>query len=343
MKVRRTVLSTALVATLFLTPVACRGVGSVSTSAARPLGMGGAFMAVEDQIAGALWNPAAFSPPDCITSGGFRAHVNILGGPAVIRETGLLTGVESDQFEELDLPERTLVAVGALLKSASFRRGGFSAGVVLLEEHLDPVALVESQGLADAGDLLSAYYSTAVVSFRLDSRVSIGMALTLFTRDDGGERRFGTGRSYGALLRPNDEVTVGLTYVDVPAEFGDYRSRIEGIGPRTMNAGIAWRPREPLAITLDLRDLAEKSGETSLEPRAGLEWNLWNRGALRAGAFREDGGDRNVLSIGAGAIPMRPCWRARGAPPGDEYVLNYAVLLADGGRPRHLLSAVLHF
>ena len=327
-----------------LWPALSLAVGSVSTVSPRPLGMGGAFMAVEDQLAAAVWNPAAFTPPQCIAGGGFRAHVNILGGPAIIRETGLLTGVESEEFAALDLPEQALVAIGSVMKSAAFRRGGFSAGVVLLEEHLDPVALIEEQGLADADDLLSAYYSTAVLSFRLDPRVSIGMSVTLFSGDDGlGGRRHGSGRAYGALLRPNDSVTVGLSYLDFPSDFGHYRRTIEGLGPRTMNAGMVWRPRESLTLSFDLRDLAEKHGDTSLEPRAGLEWNLWNRGALRAGGFREEGGERDVLSLGAGAIPMRPCWRAPGAPPGDEYVLNYAVLLSEGGHPRHLLSAVLHF
>jgi hypothetical protein len=331
-------------ASALLVPCAACGVGSVSTVSPRPMGMGGAFIAIEDQLAAACWNPAAFSPPDCVAAGGLRAHVNILGGPAIVRETGLLTGVESKQFASLDAGERVLVAVGAVLKSVTFRGGGFSAGIVLLEEYLDPAALTEPQGLADAGALLDAYYSTAVVSFQLDRRVSIGMSLTLFAGDDGtGGRRFGSGRAYGALLRPNDSVTVGLSYVDTPPEFAHYRAGIEGLGPRTMNAGVAWRPTPATTLTFDLRDLAEKSPDTSLEPRAGFEWNLWNRVALRAGGFREQGGDRHTLSLGAGAIPMRPCWRAPGAPPGDEYVLNYAVLLAEGGRPRHLLSAVLHF
>jgi hypothetical protein len=301
-------------------------------------------MAVEDQLASAMWNPAAFSPPECITAGGFRVHVNILGGPAIIRETGLLTGVESEEFSRLDGAEKAVVAVGALAKSVSFRRGGFSAGVVLLEEHLDPEALVEEQGLADAGGLLAAYYSTAAVSFRLDPRVSIGMSLTLFAGEDGsGDRRFAAGRAYGALLRPNSQVTVGLAYFDVPTEFGHYRRTIEGIGPRTMNAGVAWRPRPELALTFDLRDMAEKDNATSLEPRVGLEWNLWDRAAVRAGGYREDRGGTDVFTLGAGVIPMRPCWRAPGAPPGDEYVLNYAVLLSEAGQPRHLLSALLHF
>jgi len=335
---------TASLVLLALGPGVCLGVGSVSTVSPRPLGMGGAFVAVEDQTAAALWNPAAFDPPECVAAGGFRVHINALGGFAIIRETGLLTGVESEQFERLDLPEQSLVAVGSLVKSATFRRGGFSAGVILLEEFLNPDLLDEAQGLADAADLLSGYSSTAVVSFRLDPRVSIGMALTFFAGDDDeGERRYGVGGAYGALLKPNDAVTVGLTYFDIPSEFGHFRSSIEGLGPRTMNAGIAWRPRRSLSVTVDLRDMAEKNDGTALEPRAGFEWNLWDRLALRAGAFREGESERGVLTLGAGAIPMRPCWRAPGSPPGDEYVLNYAVLLADGGRPRHLLSAVLHF
>jgi len=319
-------------------------VGSVSTTAVRPMGMGGAFMAVEDQAAAAAWNPGAFAPRECREAGGVRVHLNVLGAPAIARETGLLSGVETDEFDRLPAAEKLGVAVGGVLKSASLRRGGFACGVLFLEEHLDPSGLRESKGLADAGDILDGYYTVLCVAFRLSSTVSIGASETVFAgRNEDGERTYGAGRSYGALLKPNDQVSVGLTYVDIPPGFQDYRREIEGLGPRTMNAGLAYAPLDGLAFTFDLRDLAEKHEDTALKPRVGAEINLWGKGALRVGHYREESEGANVLSLGVGAIPMEACHSDGVGRRSDGFVLNYASLISEEQGPRHLLSVVLHF
>lgn len=317
--------------------------GSVSTVSPRPLAMGGAFLAVDDEIAALAWNPAALRPPLCNRDGTFRVHLNVLGGPAVARETGLLTGVETPPFRDLPGHEKLLVAVGSVLKSLTFGRGGFSAGVLFLEEQLDPVKLAESRGLADAEDLLDAYSMDLTMAFVLDPRVSIGATGTVYYGwDDAGERLTGVGRSYGVLLRPNGAVTVGITYFDLAAGFAGYRRAIEGLAPRTMNAGVAYRPHQSLLLAFDLRDLAEKHSDTGLEPRLGVEWDPWGRFALRAGSYREDNGDSYVVTLGIGAIPMVGCWEGGDRSRSDAFVLNYAVLLRQDAGPRHLLSAFLH-
>ncbi len=306
--------------------------------------MGGAFMAVDDELAAVAWNPAGLVPPRCRRGGNLRIHLNVLGAPAIARETGLLTGVLSEEFDRLPGFEKAAIAVGSLVKGVSFRRGGLALGALFLEEHLDPRALAESKGLADASDLLAAYYSSVGVVFRLDPRVSIGAAETFFAGlDEGGKRRFGVGRAYGAILRPNDVMSVGFTYFGVPSGFADYRLGIEGLGAQTMNAGLAYRPSDSVLLTFDLRDLAEKHTATALSPRAGFEWDLWGRVAVRAGAYLEDGGESRVLTVGLGAIPMTACWGGGASAPTDAFVLNYAALLSDREGPRHLLSAVLHF
>jgi hypothetical protein len=306
--------------------------------------MGGAFTAVDDEQSGILWNPAGFAPPACRRGGNLRVHLNLLGAPSIARETGLLTGVPSDEFDRLPVLERATIALGSLVKGASYRRGGLALGVLLLEERLDPALLAESKGLADASDLLSGYSSSLGVVFLLDPRVSIGATETLFAGlDANGERTYGAGRTYGVILRPNDAVSVGFMYFGIPRGFSDYRLGIEGLAGETMNAGLAYRPRESVLLTFDLRDLAEKHAATRLSPHAGAEWDLWGRAALRAGAYVEDGGDSRVLTVGLGAIPMAACWGGGVSAPSDALVLNYAALLTQGEGPRHLLSAILHF
>jgi hypothetical protein len=306
--------------------------------------MGGAFMAVDDEVAAMAWNPAGFVPPACGSGVGARVHVNILGAPAIARETGLLSGAESEPFASLPAIEKLSIVLGSVAKAATVRAGGMAVGALMLEEHLDPEGLAETRGLADAGDLLGAYYTTFTFAFQLAPSVTIGVSETILSGwDSRGRRKNGTGRAYGALLRPNDEVAVGLTYLDLPGAFEHYRLGLEGLGSRTMNAGLAYRPSEHLLLTFDLRDLSEKHPETSLEPRAGVEWNLWGQGALRAGGYREDGGETNVLTLGVGSIPAAACPRSGRTPGGDEFVLNYTVLLKQEGAPRHLLSLLLHF
>lgn len=344
-RVTRAPLAALLVAAaLLIAPVSARGVGSVSTVSPRPLGMGGAFTAVEDEVASVVWNPAALSPPRCRRGWNVRVHANVLGGPAIVRETGLLKGIHTEPFRDLPGGEKLVYAVGSVAKAASVRRGQLSFGALLLEERLDPAGLVESQGLADPTDLIEATYSGVAFSFHLAPSVSFGFSQLIFAGfDEQGRRRYGGGRIYGALLKPNPAVAVGFTYVDVASGFQDYRRPIEGLAPRTMNAGISYRPSPSILVTFDLRDMAELHNDTSLEPRAGVEWNLWGRGALRAGFFREDGGESTVVSLGAGAIPMNGCFRRGEAHRSDGFVLNYTVLLSEDSGPRHLVSALLHF
>ncbi len=327
-----------------LAPVEVSAVGSVSTVSPRPLAMGGAFMAVEDEVAAMTWNPAALSPPRCRRGWNLRIHGNILGAPAVVRETGLLTGVHTEPFRDLPGGEKVVIAVGSAMKAFTLRRGQLALGVILVEEQLDPTGLVGAQGLADASYLLESHYSGMTIAFRLAPTVSIGLTQMVFARlNSSGERVYGGGRVYGALLRPNELVTVGFAYFDFSRGFQNYRREVEGLGPRTMNAGVTFRPIPPLLLTFDLRDMAEKHSDTSLEPRAGLELNLWGRGAFRAGLYREDGGESTVLSVGAGAIPMVGCFHRGEAYRSDGFVLNYAVLVSQNSKPRHLISALLHF
>ncbi len=340
---RAPVLTLALALVLVL-PVPAFPVGSVSTVSPRPMAMGGAFMAVDDELAAMAWNPAGFMPQSCGSGVDLRIHLNILGAPAIMRETGLLAGVESEPFASLPAIEKLSVALGAVAKGVTVRTGSVAVGVLLLEEHLDPDGLADAQGLADASDLLSAYYTTFAFAFQLAPSVVIGGSeIILSGWDAPGKRKHGTGRAYGALLRPNEKVTVGLTYLDLPGDFDHYRLAVEGLGSRTMNAGIAYRPLDELLLTFDLRDLSEKHAETSLEPRVGLEWDLWGKGAVRAGAFREDSGESNVLSLGIGSISMAACPRSGRKAGGDSYVLNYTILLKERRAPRHLLSVLLHF
>jgi hypothetical protein len=338
--------SWTLVALFFfmLQPASAYAAGTVSTVAPRPLGMGGAFLAVDDRLAAAAWNPAGFAPPLCGRDAGFGLHLNVLGAPSILAEIGLLDGSEAKQFAALPDAEKVSVVLGSVVKGATFRRRGFSIGLLLLEEQLDPERLVTSRGLADAGDLLDAYYSSAVLSFRLSPTVSIGLSATVMAGWDGdGEREYGVARMYGALLRPNDHVTVGLTYYDAPSSFEGYRRTIEGLAPRTVNGGLAYRPNHQMLITFDLRDLSEKHEDTGLSPRAGFEWSIWGKAAVRAGVYREDALDSSVVTLGFAAISMPGCPEHGAIYATDGFVLDYAVLLSGREAPRHLLSALLRF
>ena len=185
------------------------------------MAMGGAFMAVEDRLAAMAWNPAGYMPPRCGSRSRFGLHVNILGAPAIARETGLLTGVEAASFTDLPAIEKLSIALGGVAKAVGLRAGGVAVGALMLEEQLHPVGLARSRGLADASDLLDAYYTTFVFSFRLAPSVTIGASeIILAGRDASGGRRTGSGRAYGALLKPNEFVTVGLTYIDLPDDIG---------------------------------------------------------------------------------------------------------------------------
>ena len=332
----------AALAAIAAHPAPCAAAGSVSTVSPRPMSMGGAFLAVEDGVVAMAWNPAGLTVPLCRGRTRLRVHANALGAASIARETGLLTGVESEEFRRLPAAERAIVAVGSAAKAVAFRRGAFCAGVLLLEEELDPDALERSRGLADAGDLLSGRYDCAAVSFMLAPTVSIGASHTFFAGFNAvGDRVYGSGRAYGALLRPNDSVAFALTYYDASSGFERVRTDLEGFGHRTMNAGVAWRPAPGALLTLDVRDLSEKASDTALEPRVGLAWEAGSV-SLRAGAFGEQGGDDGVLTVGAGAIPMDGC---RGAEPprGDAHAVNYALLLSRGDAPKHLLSVLLRF
>ncbi|MBN1780707.1 hypothetical protein JW948_06235 [bacterium] len=272
---------------------------SINTVNARPLALGGAFLAMGDDWASIQWNPAGFSCMPMHDSRYFTLRLNPLG---IAVMTNGLSGVDSD-----------LAPVALLMPGLAYRRERLCVGLLLGEENI-----TDQRRLARSNILDGTRYEwsrDATISFRLafSSRVSIGAAVQALIRhpDDGGTR---WGYRYGLLVEPKSYLHVGLCYFNFDNRFANQRSTLESIHDETLNIGIAFSPWEALKFLIDIRNVSDENRMGTREPHFGMEINPFRIIAVRAGYFQTREAKRSAYSAGLGLlkdIELNGSWLSR--------------------------------
>ena len=318
---------------------------AVSTLMARPLGMGGAFTAVDDDLAALLYNPASFSlyKDHRANVGRVTLFLNPIAPVVALQDPAALFGRNYFTAEEV------AAIVGMLIKGMTLSLGHFEVGALLGEQSPQPERFSTLQ-VFDAHEYLDNQYNVLAARMRVAERVSLGGSIGLYYSGvEPRGRKWGVGTSYGVLVRPGREVSVGVSYITLPQMQRDYREDLERIVSGALNFGMSVRFKFGATVAADIRNLGEEKGTTGelvREAHLGLEQILLTQVALRAGLFRkrqEAVDDRYALSAGVGLINGNGFWSSRRRFSHGNWIINYGVVtetLRGQRRFYHALSMI---
>ncbi len=259
---------------------------SISTIKARPLGMGGAFVSIEDDLAALDFNPAAFMLHSSLRANRFAVFMNPLG-PALIAANW-----------NQHAPWETLL--GWIVRGAAISIDRFRFGFLLGEEVLSNTDHLERSGFLDASGILEQKNSSVGISVALASRVSLGVAAELFQRLSEGKRIVRMGYRYGILFKARHSLNIGLCFIDFPNHYQEDRMPLERLADETLNIGISYVPVKQLALSLDFRNVSDDGKGAVREPHVGVEVTPWKHVTLRGGFFSQIGENSETYSVGFG-------------------------------------------
>jgi hypothetical protein len=322
----------------------------------RPLGMGGAFLAVPCEFEAALYNPASF-----VHGQGFGGALNLgltlywlargFGEEARLQDVEL-GGAPGSDFATLALT--TLVGAKAL----SYSVGGFYAFCNLWEESFADPETFDDPHFFHVKGLWSNRSNTLGVGYRFREGVCLAASGSYYSREypvagespfaEGGaglERRSGYGFTVGATWEFVPDAYAAATYVDLPDGLPGCRANLEGLGDESLNVGAAWFPFPDVVFSLDVRNLVNSRSEAFREVRVGLDQRLLPHLTFRAG-YAYTGEQEHLWSLGLGVGDG-----LLGAAGGIEtnlaqsnYILNYALVKNQtADEVYHLLSFIVTF
>jgi hypothetical protein len=228
----------------------------------RPLGMGGAFVALADDANGIYWNPAGL--------------VQMKRQEAVFMH-GVYGGVSAVNFDYLAyVYPMPFSAVGV----------GWSTVGITLEEG-DGISYSSSRMSEDV------YYLSLGLNPALfgNDALTVGATLKRLTIDTRFEGGSGMGFDFGALFRPVEWLQAGLTLRNVATDVRNEKL------PTNLRAGLAshlFKDRVRLALDVTTKDNIGTVDTTVAKPHVGIELQPWSYVALRTGY------DDGHLAFGAG-------------------------------------------
>jgi len=293
---------------------------TLNHSKARPLAMGGAFTAIEDDIAAIAYNPAALSLYKVEKPARFTFFLNPVSPVlAALNKDDLYTG-------EGSTVDDALLTLGLLVKAATFSLGALHLAVVLGEEGLNlPVTVMRDEPVQLSGFRQNHTHSFAG-KVNLGGRVYLGGAANLFyeSRPDSPlQRHSGWGISYGVILKAEKGLMFGVSYVNMPDSLQSFRIPFERLVDEAVNVGISYRLFKGTLLSLDVRNLGEEQNMAVREFHFGVEQVFLSHVALRAGFYRLDS-DRNVFSAGIGLFDGNSVFRRDNHFMHNNFWLNYA-------------------
>jgi len=261
---------------------------NLSTTKARPLALGGAFVSIEDDLASLDFNPAAFSTNTQAEKITFSVFFNPLG-PVLIKENW-------KSISDLDVP------IGWLVRGISLSLGKMHFGILWGEELLFDASRLNRDRFFDGSQYNHQRNSSFGFSLAFAPRVSVGMAGELFIREENNKKVLKLGYRYGVLLKPRKNLNVGLCFFDFPKPYQEDRMIVERLADETLNVGVSYSPWQPFTMAVDVRNVSDEGKGARREPHMGVEVFPFRHLALRLGHYWEEGGKSKTLSFGLGLV-----------------------------------------
>lgn len=314
---------------------------TISNVKCRPLAMGGAFMSVEDDLAAIGYNPATVN-----LYGLEKAHrVTLFFNPV-----GLLFGgiKNQDIFTSRPLSfDDVLLSVSFLLKSVFVTVDAFEFGVLLGEETIGLPKDLINQRAFDAPGLQQNHKHSLVGRLRVADKISLGGSASLVyasTEDNSLESLKDFALSYGILLKPEENLNFGVSFVSLPDTLRQFRWPLERLVDESVNIGVSYKPFSQTLLSVDVRNLGEEQKQAVREFHFGFEQILFSQLALRAGFFNKKEQGEYVFTWGIGILDGNSLFSSENQFAHNNFLLNYSFIYenSDAASTRwHLLSFLL--
>lgn len=287
---------------------------------ARPLAMGGAFMAIQDDIAAAQYNPAAFSLYKLSKRKRFTVFLNPV--------SPVLGGIESDEIFSGDgTPlDDGLLALSLLVKAVTLDMNSLEFGMILGEESLNLPAALQSEDLIRTEGYRQNHMHSFVGKVSFADKVFLGGGATVYSESKPSDlqaRKSAWGISYGILLKPERGLNIGVSFFNLPDSLNqEIRLPLERIVDESVNIGVSYN-LGGTTVSMDVRNLGEEQNVAVREFHFGIEQVLMSQIALRAGFYTREGGTE-VFSAGLGLFDGNALVRFENRFAHRNFWLNYA-------------------
>jgi len=286
-----------------------------STTNCRPLAMGGAFAAVNDNLAAFLYNPATFgqfqTPQD------FRLTFYL---------NPLATGVGLAQLDRSGKAREAGQALAFLLKAITFSAGNLEGGFLFAEESLEKSQLNSRSTFFSSRGFWELYSHQFGLRLALAQQVAIGIVTTFYYSGAGEGGRWGISNRYGVLLKPDPKYAVGVFYSVLPSGFEKQREALERFLNDAIHIGLTYSPWKKTLLALDVRNINSEASKNSREIHLGMEQRVGSIIAIRTGYFHPDS-ENHVFSAGIGLLADNIFFKKyqHFLPP--HFLLDYTFLL----------------
>ena len=291
------------------------------TVKARPIALGGAFMAVPGGISSAMYNPATLSLERYRSDTQFSLYLNPLGAISMIHDYSAV-----DQERPLTTLDHIHMA-GTLIKGLAFSRPFFSSQLVLSEPLYSDDAMPESKDpdAISSKHILDSNFDVLMFNLKLADQISIGASMLMFTTMQNSEIEHTHGTAYGIYLRPYTTFSVGICFYDIPNHLADLFFKNTRIPDETINVGIRVTPIPSLSANLDIRNVSEEENDIIREVHSGLEWTLGKIASLRTGYYYEKEIKTHVYSAGLGLFSNNLFHSTDNAFDTGDFIVNYGI------------------
>jgi hypothetical protein len=257
---------------------------TLNTINSRPAAMGGAFIAMEDPWSAIHWNPAGIGIPSD-ESCRISLRLNPAAPVIIIHDP---QGVDNG-----------MAPVALFVQGLSLANRRMSFGILPGEESISDIDRLKRSNPIDGRRYEWERNSDFAFNMKFSPRLSIGFALQAMIHhsDTGGIR---WGYRYGILIKPKNNLNVGLCYFNMDNRYAYERMSVERIADETLNIGFAYQPLNPILFSADIRNVSDDGRGATRELHFGIEIQPIKNIFLRGGFFETREEKDSVWSGGIG-------------------------------------------
>lgn len=282
--------------------------------------MGSAYTSIEDDIVSASYNPATLNLYQVKKDYRLTIYLNPIAPTTLYYEQ-----FNNNQNGENDRGTQKFFKTASLLmKGLVFTGKFFDMALIFHEQTLDDKYLLQQKKFFKNCDIWENSYHTLITSLKLADRVAVGAAGSIYVKRINDHVQQGIGFSYGILLKPANNMNVGMSFIDFPQSMPEVRLPLERMVDQTMNIGISYQPLTSTTISFDLRNLTEEQRKSVREAHLGLEQRIFSIFAIRGGYFQERFTDNRTFSGGVALFDSNLLFSKDNRFKHTQFMVNYS-------------------